>query len=441
MKRCRYFLAVVPMLVSMVWAQPQFTQNASLTPLGELNLNVSQLVSVIVAVFTLLMVLGFALFEAGGNRRHNVATAFSKILLGSFFAVPLFLLANALYVTKGTVDISALFMMPLAMEQQVDSVPFLFFLHILDISVVVAILSVATSGRIKLFSFLLITIFVAALLYPFGFAWLIERLNGLNSTVESSAFMISMQHWIDIPAAFAALGVLFALGARQGRYGAKRELLEPSNLTALLMGGCLIYIGLFVRSLLGYWASNLFVEGTSASAFLIASTSYNLIMATTLSLLTASLTMLLLYRRLDASLLLNAAIAALVMMQSATMNTTPAFMIVMALITGVVVIVLIKILDIFCIDDPVGVITVHGFIAVLASLTLTLTLEMHDSFVVTFSKQLLGVALVASISCISTFIVSMIVKGLIGLRPTPEKEMQGMDVVTFGYIGYRGEQA
>lgn len=407
-------------------------------------MNVSQLAAVIVTVFTFLILLGFALLEAGANRRYNVATAFTKIFLGCSLAIPIFIMVSYFYATK-SIDISAWLMLPFAMEQQ-DNLSSVFALgsQALDLAIVIAILSVATSGRIRFFSFLLIVLFIAAFLYPFILNWLIFQLNSSDANAEgvTQTVIFVTNSWIDIPAAFAALGVLFALGARQGRYGAKRELLEPSNFTWLLMGGVLIYVGLFVRSLLGDWASAIFVHGTSVSAFFMASTSYNLIMATALSLLAASCTMLLLYRRLDVSLLLNAAIAALVMMQSASITTAPTFMIVMALITGVVVIVLIKILDMCHIDDPVGVITVHGFIAVLSLLTLALTLKISDAWTVTLSKQLMGVALLAGIACVGTFVFSMIVKGLIGLRPTPEKEVQGMDAVTFGYrAGYRGGRA
>ncbi len=53
-------------------------------------------------------------------------------------------------------------------------------------------------------------------------------------------------------------------------------------------------------------------------------------------------------------------------------------------------------------------------------------------------EQLKAMGLTLVLSVVATVVIAMIVKAVVGLRPTPETEDVGLDIVEHGEAGYEG---
>ncbi len=53
-------------------------------------------------------------------------------------------------------------------------------------------------------------------------------------------------------------------------------------------------------------------------------------------------------------------------------------------------------------------------------------------------EQLKAMALTLVLSVVATVVIAMVVKAVVGLRPTPETEDIGLDIVEHGEAGYEG---
>ncbi len=53
-------------------------------------------------------------------------------------------------------------------------------------------------------------------------------------------------------------------------------------------------------------------------------------------------------------------------------------------------------------------------------------------------EQLKAMALTLVLSVVATVVIAMVVKAVVGLRPTPETEDTGLDIVEHGEAGYEG---
>jgi Amt family ammonium transporter len=88
-------------------------------------------------------------------------------------------------------------------------------------------------------------------------------------------------------------------------------------------------------------------------------------------------------------------------------------------------------LDKFKIDDVVGAIPVHLFAGIWG--TIAVIFSNSDA---TLSAQLYGIFAIGSFTIIASAIVWYIIKFTIGVRVTPEEEIEGMDLSEIGMEAY-----
>jgi Amt family ammonium transporter len=98
---------------------------------------------------------------------------------------------------------------------------------------------------------------------------------------------------------------------------------------------------------------------------------------------------------------------------------------------GLIVVLTIPMLDKFKIDDVVGAIPVHLFAGIWG--TIAVILSNSDA---TIGGQLYGILAIGAFTIIASTIVWYILKFVMGIRVSPEEELEGMDLSEIGMEAY-----
>jgi Amt family ammonium transporter len=137
------------------------------------------------------------------------------------------------------------------------------------------------------------------------------------------------------------------------------------------------------------------------------------------------------YKKVDVTMALNGALAGLVSITAEPLMPSPLSAILIGAVGGVIVVFAVPMLDKFKIDDVVGAIPVHLLAGIWGTMAVPLT---NDG--TSFGTQLMGVVAYGVFTFVLAGIVWFILKVTIGIRPTEEEEMMGMDMVEVGVEAY-----
>jgi Amt family ammonium transporter len=98
------------------------------------------------------------------------------------------------------------------------------------------------------------------------------------------------------------------------------------------------------------------------------------------------------------------------------------------------------------VDDPVGAISVHGICGIWGVIAVGLFAAEESDYwkqglflgggTDQLLSQLLGVAAIVAFTAVTMTIIFMAIKYTIGLRVSPNEEVEGLDVHEHGYAGY-----
>jgi Amt family ammonium transporter len=137
------------------------------------------------------------------------------------------------------------------------------------------------------------------------------------------------------------------------------------------------------------------------------------------------------YGKVDITMALNGALAGLVSITAEPLTPSPIMAILIGGVGGVIVVFAVPLLDKMRIDDVVGAIPVH----LLAGIWGTMAVPLTNSGS-TFLAQAIGVGAVAAFVIVASLVMWLILKFTIGLRPTPEQELEGLDKAEIGLEAY-----
>ena len=99
---------------------------------------------------------------------------------------------------------------------------------------------------------------------------------------------------------------------------------------------------------------------------------------------------------------------------------------------GLLVVPSIVMMDrLFKIDDPVGAISVHGVVGIWGLLAVCLT---NDD--ASIGAQLLGIVTIFAWVFVTSFVVWLIVKAIVGIRVSEQEEYEGVDIGECGLEAY-----
>lgn len=230
---------------------------------------------------------------------------------------------------------------------------------------------------------------------------------------------------VHINAGVAGLVCALVLGKREG-YGTTN--MAPHNLVYSVIGASLLWVGWF-----GFNAgSELAADGLAGAAMM------NTQVATAAAALAWMFAEWIVAKKPSVLGIISGAVAGLVAVTPASgfVNPTGAFII--GIIAGVVCYIsAVKLKHAFGYDDSLDAFGVHGVGGIVGAL---LTGALADPAInalgkdASVGKQLYGIAFTILWTAIATFVILYIVKALVGLRPSTQEEVEGLDVTQHGEV-------
>ncbi|QKD01110.1 ammonium transporter [Mesorhizobium loti R88b] len=230
---------------------------------------------------------------------------------------------------------------------------------------------------------------------------------------------------VHINAGVAGLVCALVLGKREG-YGTTN--MAPHNLVYSVIGASLLWVGWF-----GFNAgSELAADGLAGAAML------NTQVATAAAALAWMFAEWIVAKKPSVLGIISGAVAGLVAVTPASGFVNPTGAFIVGIVAGVVCYLsAVKVKHMFGYDDSLDAFGVHGVGGVVGAL---LTGVLADPAInalgkdASIGKQLYGIAFTILWTAVATFVILYIVKALVGLRPTTQEEVEGLDISQHGEV-------
>ena len=298
-----------------------------------------------------------------------------------------------------------------------------FFFQAMFAATCCTIVSGAVAGRVKLGTFLIFCIFFVTLSYPITGSWhwgggFLARLGFYD--FAGSTLVHSVGGW-------GALVMAALLGARRGKYVNGRPMaIAPSNMPAAAIGVFLLWFGWF-----GFNGGSVLSADPGLVSLVLVTTS----MAAAAGGVAAALISTLHGGKPDLSMTLNGILAGLVGITAGADQMSGLDAIIIGLIAGVLVYFAVIFIDsVIKIDDPVGAISVHLVCGIWG--TLAVGLFGASRGMEQLTAQAIGIVAVGVFTVLFALILGLILKFTMGLRVSPEEEMEGLDIGEHGLSAY-----
>ncbi len=292
------------------------------------------------------------------------------------------------------------------------------------------IISGAVAERVKIHSYLLLTIVMTALIYPivghwvWGGGWLSELgfVDFAGSTV------------VHLTGAVGAVAAVLLLGPRIGKYSnnGKSNVIPASNVPLGALGVFFLWFGWF-----GFNGGSALAADTTVVPHVISTTMLSASAAIVISALYSQLR----YKKMDASLTLNGALGGLVGITAGTADVSLMGSIIIGLVSGIVLVEGVTFIDHkMKLDDPVGAIAVHGLCGIWGTLAVGL-FATNGGLFYGGGAELLGIQAIGVLAAtiwtlLAVFIVFGLIKVVTGVRVSEEEEIAGLDFAEHGSQAY-----
>ena len=296
----------------------------------------------------------------------------------------------------------------------------------------VTIISGAVAERMKFVAYLLMTVFVAGLIYPvFGhLAW-----GGLYS--GSATGLLAIQGFYDFAGStvvhsvggWAALAILVIIGARHGRFErhSQTAAFRPSSMPTAALGTLLLFIGW-----LGFTGGSTLALDERVPVVML-----NTLLAGSAGALSSGMLAFGVANRFDAVQFMNGCLGGLVAITAGANVMSHEMALLIGFIGGMVIIAVEEILGFFKIDDAVGAVPVHLGAGIWGTLAVGLygDLELIGSGLDRGGQilaQLKGIAICAVWTFSVAYILMRLVHRLYPLRVSVEDEIRGLNLSEHG---------
>ncbi|SEU08921.1 ammonium transporter, Amt family [Salinibacillus kushneri] len=292
------------------------------------------------------------------------------------------------------------------------------------------IISGAVAERVKLNSYLLLTVAMTAFIYPvvghwvWGGGWLSELgfVDFAGSTV------------VHFTGAVGAIAAVMLLGARIGKYSedGKSKVIPASNVPLGALGVFFLWFGWF-----GFNGGSALAADVTVVPHVISTTMLSASAAVVVSAFYSSLK----YKKIDASLTLNGALGGLVGITAGTADVSLTGSIIIGFVSGIVLVEGVAFVDRnLRLDDPVGAIAVHGACGIWGTIAVGLFATEGGLFygggATLLGVQALGVIATFAWTFVVTLVFFGIIKAIAGVRVTEEEEISGLDFAEHGSQAY-----
>ena len=391
----------------------------------------SSLLFLIGGFLVMFMAAGFAMLEAGLVRSKNVSMQCLKnIALYSvaglmFWVVGYNLMYEGVVADSGWIGTPTPKVIP---ATDADAGSYAagsdWFFQMVFCAATASIVSGTIAERIKFWPFIIFTAILTGVIYPIQGSW--EWGAGWHNGIGFSDFAGSTL--IHSTGGWAALVGAIILGARAGKYGANGSVnpIPGSSIPLATLGTFILWFGWF-----GFNGGSQLAMGTISDASSVSRIFVNTNLAAASGVVVAIILTQIVYKKMDVTLALNGALAGLVAITAEPLTPSPIMAIIIGGIGGAIVIFAVPMLDKLKIDDVVGAIPVH----LLAGIWGTMAVPLTNSDA-TFYAQAVGVIAVGIFVSASSAIVWTILKTTMGIRVSPEEELEGLDKGEIGVEAY-----
>lgn len=305
-----------------------------------------------------------------------------------------------------------------------------FFFQVVFVATAMSIVSGAVAERMKLWSFLAFAVVMTGFIYPLegSWTWGGSDVFGLYNLAELGFSDFAGSGIVHMAGAAAALAGVILLGARKDKYGPNGEIraFPGANMPLAALGTFILWLGWF-----GFNGGSVLKLGDIASANSVAMVFLNTNAAAAGGAIAALVTARLMFGKADLTMLLNGAIAGLVVITAEPSTPSALTSTCWGLLGGVLVVLSIVTLDKLHIDDPVGAISAHGVCGFLGLMLVPVT-NSNAAFV----GQLAGAVTIFVWVFGASLIVWGILKAVAGIRVSEEDEYDGVDLAECGIEAY-----
>jgi Amt family ammonium transporter len=313
-----------------------------------------------------------------------------------------------------------------------------FFFQVVFVATAMSIVSGAVAERMKLWAFLVFAVVMTGFIYPFEGSW---TWNGSSvfSMFTLAAPDVGEAAWyqgysdyagsgiVHMAGAAAALAGVLVLGARKGKYGANGQVnaIPGANLPLATLGTFILWMGWF-----GFNGGSTLKLGGIEVANEVANVFMNTNAAASGGLIAALIVARLIFGKADLTMALNGALAGLVAITADPASQSALVSTIIGAIGGILVVFSILALDKMKIDDPVGAISVHGTVGIFGVLAVAI---FGDA---SFSGQIVGLLTIFVWVFVTSLIVWLAIKAIMGIRVSEEEEYEGVDISECGMEAY-----
>lgn len=302
-----------------------------------------------------------------------------------------------------------------------------FFFQVVFVATAMSIVSGAVAERMKLWAFLAFAVVMTGVIYPIegGWTWGGKEVPWIGLLSYSDYAGSGIVHLAGATAALA--GVIF-LGPRKGKYSSTgaTQAIPGANLPLATLGTFILWMGWF-----GFNGGSTLKLGGIGVANEVANVFLNTNAAAAGGLIAALIVARIMFGKADLTMALNGALAGLVAITAEPADPSPFLATIIGAIGGTIVVFSIVFLDKIKIDDPVGAISVHGTVGIFG--IFAVLLSDPDA---TFMGQLIGLLVIFVWVFITSSIVWIALKAIIGIRVTEEEEDKGVDLSECGMEAY-----
>lgn len=405
--------------------------------LADLSYALDTFYFLICGVLVMWMAAGFSMLEAGMVRAKNTAEILTKNIALFAIACTMYLLVGYhLMYSSGEGGFLPSLGFLLGTENSVDSVlaggedaPYYsmradYFFQVVFVATAMSIVSGAVAERMKLWAFLAFAVVMTAFIYPVSGYWTWG--GGWLSSVGYSDYAGS--GIVHMAGAAAALAGVLILGPRKGKYGKDGAIhaIPGANMPLATLGTFILWMGWF-----GFNGGSELKVSDIESANNVAQVFANTNAAAAGGVIAALVLAKLWFRKADLTMALNGALAGLVAITADPLSPTALGATIIGAVGGAIVVVAIVSLDKLKLDDPVGAISVHGVAGIWGVLAVPIT---NDG--ASFSAQMMGIAGIFGWVFLTSLVVWLVLKAIMGIRVSEEEEYEGVDIAECGLEAY-----
>lgn len=435
MKPTRIFapgLLILMSCVTLAWADdPAPTPLSNKEAIALVQTHANFLWTLIAAALVFFMQAGFAMVETGFTRAKNAINIMMKNLMDfsigtiAFWAIGFGLMFGAS--STGWFGTSGFFFSDWKPGGDPWVLAFWMF-QVVFAATAATIVSGAMAERTKFVGYLIYSAVISAVIYPIFGSWAWGGLLNGGGWLEKLGFIdfagSTVVHSIG---GWAALAGAIVLGPRIGKY-AKDGSIKP------IMGHSMTLVALGVFILwLGWFGFN--PGSTTTADKSIAMIFVNTNLAAAAGAIAAMFVSWIKFGKPEVGMSLNGVLAGLVAVTAGCANVSPTSSIIIGAVAGFLVVVAVLFFDRIKIDDPVGAVSVHGINGAWGTLAAGI-FNMEGTSASMIGVQLLGIVVCFVWSFGMAFVMFKLIAKTIGLRVSPEEELEGLDLAEHGGVAY-----